>query len=512
MIADAWTADEAFLTGTGAEVVPIASVDGARARTAPRCAARPPPRARSSFAQRRLARGRRAPSTAPCDRRARRRRRTPLRSAPMLLGVDVGGTFTDAVLASPDGELHTAKAPTTPARRVGRRARARSSSRSRRPAAAASAVEAFAHGTTVTTNALLEGRAAPHGAARDRGLHRSRRARPPGARRALPALRRASARRWCRASCASRSTSAAARTARCARRAGCDALAGRVAARAASRRSPSCCCTPRRTRATSSPSATRCARGCPDVHVSLSHEVSAAPREYERGATTEIDAALSPLLRAHLASLGGALRASAACRSPAVMQSSGGLDERRRGGRARRVHGALGPGRRRPGRAPARRRGRTPRRALLRHGRHLVRRLRDRRGRRARDRSAHDRRAPARAAEPRHRDRRRRRRLDRLARRAAARCASARARPARRPARPPTAAAAREPTVTDAHVVLGHLPAAERRSPAACALDRDAGAGGGRARSRASSASSRCARRRASSTSPTPRCSARCAR
>jgi len=32
--ADAWTADEAFLTGTGAEVVPIASVDG-RALTAP---------------------------------------------------------------------------------------------------------------------------------------------------------------------------------------------------------------------------------------------------------------------------------------------------------------------------------------------------------------------------------------------------------------------------------------------------------------------------------------------
>jgi branched-chain amino acid aminotransferase len=28
VLADAWTADEAFLTGTGAEVVPIASVDG----------------------------------------------------------------------------------------------------------------------------------------------------------------------------------------------------------------------------------------------------------------------------------------------------------------------------------------------------------------------------------------------------------------------------------------------------------------------------------------------------
>jgi hypothetical protein len=30
VIADAWTADEAFLTGTGAEVVPVASVDGRR--------------------------------------------------------------------------------------------------------------------------------------------------------------------------------------------------------------------------------------------------------------------------------------------------------------------------------------------------------------------------------------------------------------------------------------------------------------------------------------------------
>ena len=31
----------------------------------------------------------------------------------MLLGVDVGGTFTDAVLLA-DGEVHSAKAPTTP--------------------------------------------------------------------------------------------------------------------------------------------------------------------------------------------------------------------------------------------------------------------------------------------------------------------------------------------------------------------------------------------------------------
>ena len=33
----------------------------------------------------------------------------------MLLGVDVGGTFTDAVLVAADGALHSAKVPTTPA-------------------------------------------------------------------------------------------------------------------------------------------------------------------------------------------------------------------------------------------------------------------------------------------------------------------------------------------------------------------------------------------------------------
>src|SRR3954454_20759606 len=73
----------------------------------------------------------------------------------MLLGVDVGGTFTDAVLAF-DGRLVTAKAPTTPGdqsegvvaaiekacERAGRSPRE---------------IEGFSHGMTVATNALLEG-------------------------------------------------------------------------------------------------------------------------------------------------------------------------------------------------------------------------------------------------------------------------------------------------------------------------------------------------------------------
>jgi len=64
-----------------------------------------------------------------------------------ILGVDVGGTFTDAVLLS-DGAVTTAKVLTTARQEESVVAAAR--------AVGAVAVERFAHGTTVATNALLE--------------------------------------------------------------------------------------------------------------------------------------------------------------------------------------------------------------------------------------------------------------------------------------------------------------------------------------------------------------------
>src|SRR5881227_1553027 len=76
----------------------------------------------------------------------------------MLLGVDVGGTFTDAALLDGD-RLVTAKAPTTPddqSRGVIDSVRAAL----QEAGADASAVERFVHGMTVGTNALLEGRVA----------------------------------------------------------------------------------------------------------------------------------------------------------------------------------------------------------------------------------------------------------------------------------------------------------------------------------------------------------------
>lgn len=72
----------------------------------------------------------------------------------MLLGVDVGGTFTDAVLLD-SGHVHTAKAPTTPADQS-EGVLAAVEVALGRAGAEAEAVEGFSHGMTVGTNALLE--------------------------------------------------------------------------------------------------------------------------------------------------------------------------------------------------------------------------------------------------------------------------------------------------------------------------------------------------------------------
>ena len=64
-----------------------------------------------------------------------------------ILGVDVGGTFTDAVLVE-DGRVSTAKVPTAPRQEESVLEAAR--------AVGAGDLERFTHGTTVATNALLE--------------------------------------------------------------------------------------------------------------------------------------------------------------------------------------------------------------------------------------------------------------------------------------------------------------------------------------------------------------------
>ena len=67
------------------------------------------------------------------------------------LGIDVGGTFTDAVLVA-DGKVRTAKVPT--------RKRQEQSVLEAAAAVGAEAIDRFTHGTTIATNALLERRGA----------------------------------------------------------------------------------------------------------------------------------------------------------------------------------------------------------------------------------------------------------------------------------------------------------------------------------------------------------------
>jgi len=84
------------------------------------------------------------------------------------------------------------------------------------------------------------------------------------------------------------------------------------------------------------------AAGMPGVHVSLSHELVGTFREYERAATTELDAALSPLLAGYLDRLSTEAR-SAGLVEPAVMQSSGGLTDCARAARHAAVTVLSGP-------------------------------------------------------------------------------------------------------------------------------------------------------------------------
>src|SRR5215216_3627827 len=219
----------------------------------------------------------------------------------MLLGVDVGGTFTDAVVAA-HGRLVTAKAPSTPQdQSEGVLAAVRAALE--RAGARAEEVQAFAHGTTVATNALLEGHGARTALVATKGFEDVVE---------LGRQARADLYRLCAAHPAplvppERRVGAPERT-------GPDgvlrplqdapALADAIAALEPEAIAVCLLHSYRHPQHEQAVGAALRER-LPDVHVSLSHEVVGTFREYERAATTELDAALSPLLGAYLAALAG---------------------------------------------------------------------------------------------------------------------------------------------------------------------------------------------------------------
>jgi N-methylhydantoinase A len=238
----------------------------------------------------------------------------------VLLGVDVGGTFTDAVLAT-GGRLVTAKSPTTPGDQS-EGVMAAVGEALRRAGASAGDVELFAHGMTVATNALLEGRGARTVLVATEGftdvvelgrqaradLYRLCAAHP--APLVAPALRVPAPERMGPVGVLRALEDPA-------------ALAEAVAAH-----EPEAVAVvllhayahPEHEQAIARALAER----LPDVHVSLSHEVVGTFREYERAATTEVDAALSPLLASYLRRL-LERAAGEGLPEPRIMQSSGGL-------------------------------------------------------------------------------------------------------------------------------------------------------------------------------------------
>jgi N-methylhydantoinase A len=225
-----------------------------------------------------------------------------------VLGIDVGGTFTDAVLLD-GGRVATAKVPTARAQAESVVAAAR--------AVGAGAVERFTHGTTIATNALLERKGARTAFVATAGfehlLHLRRQARAhlyrlcePHPEPLVPLERCVGVRE----------------------RTGPDGLLEELDLGSLPELEADAVAVcllfsfrhPEHERAV----AEEVRRRLPEAHVVASHEVAPELREYERASTTAADAYLGPVVGRYLRALAAGCR-EAGLPEPLVMRSSGGV-------------------------------------------------------------------------------------------------------------------------------------------------------------------------------------------
>ena len=239
----------------------------------------------------------------------------------MVLGVDVGGTFTDAVLLTGEGVV-TGKAPTTPDDQSEGVMAAVSQALASAQAEPGD-VERLVHGMTVGTNALLEGRTERTALVATEGFtdleELGRQARPDLYRLCaahpeplVPAELRVAAPERCGPDGVLRELD---REALERRLRDLDGDVGAVAV---------CLLWAFRHPEHERAAAEAIEAALPGAHVSTSHETAGVFREYERLATTVVDAALSPLLARYLARLRERTGA-AGLPEPEVMLSSGGV-------------------------------------------------------------------------------------------------------------------------------------------------------------------------------------------
>ena len=225
-----------------------------------------------------------------------------------VLGVDVGGTFTDAVLLE-DGWLRTAKVPTASNQEESVLAAAR--------AVGAESVERFSHGTTIATNALLERKGARTAFVCTEGFEH------------LLHLRRQNRAHLYRL-CAEHPAPLVPLE-RChgvRERMGPDGVLvplelGTLPAVDAEAIAV-CLLFAFRDSTHERAVAEELRRRLPRAHVVASHEVAPEFREYERASTTAADAYLGPLVARYLRALADACRAEG-LPEPLVMRSSGGV-------------------------------------------------------------------------------------------------------------------------------------------------------------------------------------------
>ncbi len=226
------------------------------------------------------------------------------------LGIDVGGTFTDAVLVD-GGHVRTAKVPT-------RRDQERSVIAAAEAVGALGApVERFTHGTTIATNALLERRGARTAFVTNEGfehlLHLRRQTRAhlyrPCAEHPEPLvpLERCAGVRG-----------------RISRDGELEPLDLSTLPDVDADAIAVCLLFAFRDATHEQAVAVELRRRHPEAHVVASHEVSPELREYERASTTVVDAYLGPTLARYLRALAAA-SAAADLPAPLVMRSSGGL-------------------------------------------------------------------------------------------------------------------------------------------------------------------------------------------
>ena len=226
-----------------------------------------------------------------------------------VLGIDVGGTFTDAVLLD-GGRVRTAKVPTA--------VRQEESVLAAAAAVGAAGVERFAHGTTIATNALLERRGARTAFVSNAGFEH------------LLHLRRQTRAHLYRLCAAHPEPLVPLER--------CHGVRGRLGpdgelepldlstlpdlgdAEAVA----VCLLFSFRDASHEAAVADELRRRHPGLHVVASHELAPEFREYERASTTAADAYLAPVAARYLHALAEGVRA-AGLPEPLVMLSSGGV-------------------------------------------------------------------------------------------------------------------------------------------------------------------------------------------